>query len=43
MDVNEKIFELFDHIDQYALENDTVLLKELTHLDNEWDKLPEDN
>lgn len=40
MDVNEKIFELFDLIDQSSLEDDDTLSKELSNVDAEWDKIP---
>jgi hypothetical protein len=40
MDINEKIFELFDLIDRSSLEDDDVLIMELTNVDAEWDKLP---
>jgi len=33
MDVNEKIFELFDLIDQSSLEDDDTLSKELSNVD----------
>lgn len=40
MDVNEKIFELFDLIDQSSDEDQDVLSGELTNVDAEWDNLP---
>jgi hypothetical protein len=40
MDVNKKIFELFDLIDESSLEDDNVLSEELTNVDAEWDNLP---
>jgi hypothetical protein len=40
MDVNKKIFELFDLIDESSLEDENVLSEELTNVDAEWDNLP---
>jgi hypothetical protein len=40
MDINEKIFELFDLIDQSSLDDDNILITELTSVDAEWDRLP---
>lgn len=42
MSINETIFELYDHIDEYSLENDEKLSKELDYVNNSWDKLPEE-
>lgn len=41
MNINEKIFELFDYIDEYSLEDDEVLKKHLDYVDLEWGKLPD--
>ncbi|MCF6348439.1 MAG: hypothetical protein L3J20_09095 [Flavobacteriaceae bacterium] len=41
MNVNEKIFELFDYIDENSLEEGESLLKHLTYVNSEWDVLPE--
>jgi hypothetical protein len=42
MNINETIFELFDHIDENSLESDAKLSKELDYVNNIWDNLPEE-
>jgi len=41
MNINEKIFELFDYIDENSLEEGENLLKHLIYVNREWDALSE--
>ncbi|WP_055446371.1 tetratricopeptide repeat protein [Lacinutrix mariniflava] len=41
MNINEKIFELYDYIDEHSLDDNKELEKHLNFVNIEWDKLPD--